>query len=140
MEGYMRIVIVGLFLLVSQCAFGQKAQLECVAPARPVITNEFSFFLSALQSNDLKQLERILSRDFVVTESGGTVFNRGEYLDALKSVKIHSINLDEKNLRACGFSSVDGAIGFVVGSYKLNGSKGSQDIGGDYRFTAVLFK
>jgi len=137
----MRILIVGVCLFVSQCAaFGQKAQLECAAPARPVIANEFSFFLSTLQANDLKRLERILSPDLVVTENSGVVFNRSEYLDTLKGVKIQSINLEEKSLKACGFSSVGGGLGFVVGSYELKGLKGSQNIGGNYRFTAVLFK
>jgi ketosteroid isomerase-like protein len=87
----------------------------------------------AIINNNVSQMDHLLADDYVGITSNGTVETKTQALDQRRAgtIRITKLDITDTHVRVYGDTAV------VTSLAELEGSNGTSDIGGQYRYTRV---
>ncbi len=93
-------------------------------------------FYGALRKNDLEELSRIYSDDYMLVRPDGNAFSKAQILDDLKThaMSFESIELRNENIR------IFGPVGILTGDSKITTMRDGRESKSAFRLVAVYWK
>lgn len=87
----------------------------------------------AIVTNNIREMNRLLADDYIGITSNGTVENKQQALAqrSAGTIRIARLDLTDTRVRVYGDTAV------VTSQAQVEGSNGTSDIGGQYRYTRV---
>lgn len=135
-------IIVGFALVILSTVVGGTSQVQ--KSQGPGAEQEIRTLLrewdEAFKQRDTARIDRVLASDFVLTDAGGAVLQRSEYL--MSVVKSPEFSRIESYLSEDVAVKVAGEKATVTGRSKVKGRPRGrgQAFGGDFRFTDTWVK